>query len=32
MISQMVKESKQEEFKFWLLSQKNGAKKKSDEK
>lgn len=32
MISQMVKEIRQEEFKFWLLSQKNGAKEKSDEK
>lgn len=32
MISQMVKEIQQEEFKFWFLSQKNGAKEKSDEK
>ena len=32
MISQMVKEIEQEEFKFWFLSQKNGAKEKSDEK
>lgn len=32
MISQIVKEIQQEEFKFWFLSQKKGAKEKSDEK